>query len=118
VNTKNVFANLTPIYANESGIAETNSYPRKVILEPRVEIKKRGAKNKNMKPNETPSYWVHDLSPFLMRFSDSTGISYYGLVCVFAFLIATLFFVLGYRRANPFRNELSQTANSTKELGG
>lgn len=50
-----------------------------------------------MKPNGTPSYWVHDLSPFLIRFSDSVGIRYYGLAYVFAFLIAALLLRLYWR---------------------
>jgi len=33
------------------------------------------------------SYWIDDLSPFLIRFSDSWGIRYYGLAYVFGFLI-------------------------------
>jgi phosphatidylglycerol---prolipoprotein diacylglyceryl transferase len=40
-----------------------------------------------MKVHETHSYWVDDLSPFLLRFSDSWGIRYYGLAYVFGFLI-------------------------------
>lgn len=35
-----------------------------------------------------PSHWVHDLSPFLIRFSDSFGIRYYGLAYVLGFLAA------------------------------
>ena len=41
-----------------------------------------------MKLNETSSYWVDNLSPFLLRFSDSLGIRYYGLAYVLGFLIA------------------------------
>jgi len=37
--------------------------------------------------HEAHSYWVDDLSPFLIRFSDSWGIRYYGLAYVFGFLI-------------------------------
>jgi phosphatidylglycerol:prolipoprotein diacylglycerol transferase len=33
------------------------------------------------------SYWVDDLSPFLVRFSDSLGIRYYGLAYALGFLI-------------------------------
>jgi phosphatidylglycerol:prolipoprotein diacylglycerol transferase len=36
------------------------------------------------------SYWVDNLSPFLVRFSDSLGIRYYGLAYALAFLIAAL----------------------------
>jgi phosphatidylglycerol---prolipoprotein diacylglyceryl transferase len=31
------------------------------------------------------AYWVHDLSPFLIRFSDNLGIRYYGLAYVLGF---------------------------------
>ena len=40
-----------------------------------------------MRVYETHSYWVDDLSPFLLRFSDSWGIRYYGLAYAFGFLI-------------------------------
>jgi len=50
-----------------------------------------------MKPNEAPSYWAHDLSPFLVRFSDSLGIRYYGLAYVLGFFIAALLLHLYWR---------------------
>ncbi len=34
--------------------------------------------------------WVHDLSPFLVRFSDSLGLSWYGLAYFSAFLVGGL----------------------------
>ena len=34
------------------------------------------------------AYWVHDLSPFLIRFSDTLGIRYYGLAYLLGFAIA------------------------------
>ncbi len=40
--------------------------------------------------NGPRSYWVHDLSPFIVRFSDSIGIRYYGLAYVLAFVTAAL----------------------------
>ncbi len=35
-----------------------------------------------------PTHWVHDLSPFLIRFSDNVGIRYYGLAYVLGFVAA------------------------------
>jgi phosphatidylglycerol:prolipoprotein diacylglycerol transferase len=40
-----------------------------------------------MKFHDSHSYWLDNLSPFLIRFSDSWGIRYYGLAYVFGFLI-------------------------------
>ena len=34
------------------------------------------------------AYWVHDLSPFLIRFTDTIGIRYYGLSYLLGFLSA------------------------------
>ena len=34
------------------------------------------------------AYWVHDLSPFLIRFTDTIGIRYYGLSYMLGFLTA------------------------------
>jgi phosphatidylglycerol:prolipoprotein diacylglycerol transferase len=50
-----------------------------------------------MKSDAAHSYWVHDLSPFLVRFSDSFGIRYYGLAYVLGFLIAALLLHLYWR---------------------
>lgn len=33
-----------------------------------------------------PAHWVHDLSPFLIRFTENFGIRYYGLAYVLGFL--------------------------------
>jgi phosphatidylglycerol:prolipoprotein diacylglycerol transferase len=53
--------------------------------------------------NGQPSYWVHDLSPFVVRFSDSFGIRYYGVAYVMAFLIAALLLRLYWRAGrSPF----------------
>lgn len=50
-----------------------------------------------MNPNDIHSHWVHNLSPFLVRFSDSFGIRYYGLAYVLAFLIAALLLRIYWR---------------------
>jgi len=34
-----------------------------------------------------PEFWVHDLSPFLIRFSDNFGIRYYGLSYLLGFVL-------------------------------
>ncbi len=34
------------------------------------------------------AYWVHDLNPFLIRFTDNIGIRYYGLAYVLGFVVA------------------------------
>lgn len=44
------------------------------------------------------AYWVHDLSPFLVRFSDSIGIRYYGLAYVAGFLAGIWLLSLYSRR--------------------
>src|SRR5208282_4808760 len=50
-----------------------------------------------MQTNGQSSYWIDNLSPFLVRFSDSLGIRYYGLAYVFAFLVAALLLHLYWR---------------------
>jgi len=35
------------------------------------------------------AYWVHDLSPFLIRFTDTIGIRYYGLSYMLGFITAS-----------------------------
>jgi phosphatidylglycerol:prolipoprotein diacylglycerol transferase len=62
-----------------------------------------------MKFNDTPAYWVDNLSPFVVRLTDSFGIRYYGLAYVIAFLIAaTLLYI--YWRAG--RSPLGPRAQS------
>lgn len=41
-----------------------------------------------MHPANLPSHWVHDLSPFLLRFNETFGIRYYGLAYVLGFVAA------------------------------
>jgi phosphatidylglycerol:prolipoprotein diacylglycerol transferase len=38
------------------------------------------------------SFYVHDLSPFLIRFSDGVGLRWYGLAYIFSFLFGTLLY--------------------------
>lgn len=45
------------------------------------------------------AYWTHDLSPFLIRFSENFGIRYYGLAYLLGFLTAGWLMHL-YARAN------------------
>ena len=49
------------------------------------------------------AYWVHDLSPFLIRFSDNFGIRYYGLAYVLGF-VGAVWLLHRYHRAgrSPF----------------
>ena len=49
------------------------------------------------------AFWVHNLDPFIVRFSDSFGIRYYGLSYVLGFLGA-IWFLHRYQRAgrSPF----------------
>ncbi|MEX2045136.1 MAG: prolipoprotein diacylglyceryl transferase [Opitutus sp.] len=46
----------------------------------------------------TPEHWVHDLSPFLIRFGDSFGIRYYGLSYVLGF-VSAIWLLRRYARA-------------------
>jgi phosphatidylglycerol:prolipoprotein diacylglycerol transferase len=51
------------------------------------------------------AYWTHDLSPFLIRFTDNFGIRYYGLAYLLGFLGAA-FLLSRYWRAG--RSQLSR----------
>lgn len=43
------------------------------------------------------AFWVHDLSPFLIRFGDTFGIRYYGLAYLLGFVAAGMLFVRYHR---------------------
>ncbi len=46
----------------------------------------------------TPAHWVHDLSPFLVRFTDTVGIRYYGLSYLLGFVTAAGLLMLYARK--------------------
>src|SRR3954469_21256855 len=49
------------------------------------------------------AYWVHDLSPFLVRFSENFGIRYYGLAYLAGFGAAVWLLHLYWRKGrSPF----------------
>ena len=55
----------------------------------------------------TPLHWVHDLSPFLIQFSDGVGIRYYGLAYLLGFALCG--WIL-YRAAQVQRLRLAPSA--------
>jgi phosphatidylglycerol:prolipoprotein diacylglycerol transferase len=55
------------------------------------------------------AYWVHDLSPFLIRFSENFGIRYYGLAYLAGFAVAAW---LLYRYWRAGRSEVGPGAIS------
>ncbi len=62
-----------------------------------------------MTTNSASLHWVDNLSPFLVRFSDSFGIRYYGLAYVLAFLIAALLLHLYWRAGRSPLNPKAQS---------
>lgn len=48
--------------------------------------------------NTTTTHWVHDLSPFLVQFSENIGIRYYGLAYVLGF-VGAAWLLRAYARA-------------------
>lgn len=44
------------------------------------------------------AYWVHDLSPFLVRFGENVGLRYYGLAYLLGFAATVLLLCLYHRR--------------------
>jgi phosphatidylglycerol---prolipoprotein diacylglyceryl transferase len=49
------------------------------------------------------AYWVHDLNPFLIRFSENFGIRYYGLAYLAGFVVSAWLLQLYWRRGrSPF----------------
>lgn len=53
-----------------------------------------------------PSHWVHDFSPYLIRFTEDIGISYYGLSYLLGFLLGGLIL---RRAADGNRLSMSRT---------
>lgn len=54
-----------------------------------------------------PTHWVHDLSPFLIQFTETVGIRYYGLAYLLGFGLAGLIL---YRAAQSQKLRLPPTA--------
>ena len=59
--------------------------------------------------NGESAYWVHNLSPFVVRFSDSVGVRYYGLAYVLAFVIAALLLHFYWRAGRSSLNSHAQS---------
>lgn len=65
-----------------------------------------------------PSHWVHDLSPFILQFSDAIGIRYYGLAYALAFLIAAFLLRLYWRAGRSPIDPKAQSGFLTAILMG
>ena len=61
-----------------------------------------------MQRGTPPSYWVHDLDPFLVQFGEGFGIRYYGLAYLLGFAAAALL-LRAYAKAG--RSQLSFAAS-------
>lgn len=61
-----------------------------------------------MQTGTPPSHWVHDLDPFIIQFSESFGIRYYGLAYLLGFVAAALL-LRAYQKAG--RSPLSPMAS-------
>lgn len=57
--------------------------------------------------DQPPAHWVHDLSPFLIQFSDTLGIRYYGLAYLLGFGLGGLIL---YHAAKRRRLDLAPPA--------
>jgi phosphatidylglycerol---prolipoprotein diacylglyceryl transferase len=55
-------------------------------------------------------YWVHDLSPFLVRFTETIGVRYYGLAYVLAFVTAAVLLHLYWRAGRSPLNPQVQSS--------
>ncbi len=51
-----------------------------------------------MGESATPAYWVHDLSPFLIQFTETWGIRYYGLSYILGFVLGGWLLYLAAKR--------------------
>lgn len=68
-----------------------------------------------------PGYWVHDISPFLVRFPDSwplDGIRWYGLAYLAGFAVAALLLHLYFKKGRSRLNPDQQTTLLTALIVG
>ncbi|MBH54294.1 MAG: prolipoprotein diacylglyceryl transferase [Opitutaceae bacterium] len=55
-------------------------------------------------------YWLHDLSPFIIKFSDDWGIRWYGFAYVLGFVAAAVLLSIYFKRGrSPFNKDQSGT---------
>jgi phosphatidylglycerol---prolipoprotein diacylglyceryl transferase len=60
---------------------------------------------------EGSDYWLHDLSPFLIKFSESFGIRWYGFAYVLGFLTASWLLAVYYKKQkSPFNKDQQYNA--------
>ncbi len=62
-------------------------------------------------PGGAPDYWVHDLDPFLLRFSENFGLRWYGFSYILGFVAAYFLLRLYYRNnRSPWNADQSLNA--------
>jgi phosphatidylglycerol:prolipoprotein diacylglycerol transferase len=61
-------------------------------------------------PEPVPGYWVHNLDPFLIRFSENFGLRWYGLAYLVSFFIGSWLLGVYSRRG---KSPLTSAQNST-----
>ena len=61
--------------------------------------------------NQWPEYWLHDLSPFIIRFSENFGLRWYGMAYVLGFLAAYGLLAFYYKKGrSPWDADQQATA--------
>ena len=61
--------------------------------------------------HQSSEFWVHDMSPFVIRFSENIGLRWYGLSYVFGFLAAYWLLAFYYKRGrSPWDADQRATA--------
>ncbi len=61
--------------------------------------------------NPSPDYWLHDLSPFIIRFSENFGLRWYGLAYVLGFSAAYWLLAFYYKKGrSPWNADQQATA--------
>ena len=64
------------------------------------------------------AYWVHNLSPFLIRFNEDFGIRYYGLAYCLGFIVAAMMLRHYYKKGRSPLNPEQQATFMTFCIGG
>ena len=59
---------------------------------------------------QEPDYWLHNLSPFIIKFSEGWGIRWYGFAYVLGFVAATVLLSIYFKKGkSPFNKDQSGT---------
>ena len=65
---------------------------------------------------EGKDYWLHDLSPFIIQFSENSGIRWYGFAYVLGFVTAAWLLSIYFKKQKSPTNKIASLPDSSQKF--